>query len=353
MSASRHLPATSYANGLRATSGRLAAGAALGACALLAGCSGGAATASGTSAGRGAAVGVAAGSQAAPEAVPAALPGAAGKQNPLPALLPASQAVIYSASLTVRAGDVRAAAARAARLAGSAGGYVSSETARFNHRHPADGTILIQLKIPVASYQATLAALSTRLGTRLSAVPSGATSPRRSPRDQPGGPGQGGHHPAAPAARAGPHGQQPADGRGPDQRRGAPAGGVPQSPAAACWRMMTRTGRCRCRRRASPRRWPRGRRAGGRSDWRARRAPARPPPGGTTRWLRDRAPRGAAVVLSPSWRSTRRCVCMLLPCPRAARARARRPSWGVPRRLRAVASPLAGGMSTTRRRNKS
>ena len=168
MSASRHLTATSYANGLRATSGRLAAGAALGACALLAGCSGGAATASAPSAGRSAAFGAAAGSQAAPEAVPAALPGAAGKQNPLPALLPARQAVIYTASLTVRAGDIRAAAARAARLAGSAGGYVSSETARFNHRHPADGTILIQLKIPVASYQATLAALSTRLGTRLS-----------------------------------------------------------------------------------------------------------------------------------------------------------------------------------------
>ncbi len=163
MSASRHLPAASHANGLRATSGRLAAGAALGACVLLAGCSGGAATASGSSAGRGSAVGM-----AGSEAVPAALPGAAGKQNPLPALLPAGQAVIYTASLTVRAGDVRAAAARAARLAGSAGGYVSSETARFNHRHPADGTILIQLKIPAASYQATLAALSTRLGTRLS-----------------------------------------------------------------------------------------------------------------------------------------------------------------------------------------
>jgi hypothetical protein len=113
-------------------------------------------------------MGVAAGSQAAPEAVPAALPGAAGKQASLPALLPARQAVIYTASLTVRAGDVRAAAARAARLAGSAGGYVSSETARFSHRHPADGTILIQLKIPVARYQATLAALSGQLGTRLS-----------------------------------------------------------------------------------------------------------------------------------------------------------------------------------------
>jgi uncharacterized protein DUF4349 len=168
MSASRLLPATSRANGLRATSGRLAAGAVLGACALLAGCSAsGPATAS-SSVGRGAAMGVAAGSQAAPEAVPAALPGSAAKQAHLPALLPARQAVIYTASLTVRAGDVRAAAARAARLAGSAGGYVSSETAKFSHRHPADGTILIQLKIPVARYQATLAALSGQLGTRLS-----------------------------------------------------------------------------------------------------------------------------------------------------------------------------------------
>jgi len=165
MSASRLLPATSHANGLRATPGLLAAGAALGACALLAGCSAsGPATASSSVAGRSAAMGVAAGS----EAVPAALPSAAAKPARLPALLPASQAVIYTASLTVRAGDVRAAAARAARLAGSAGGYVSSETARFNHRHPADGTVLIQLKIPVARYQATLAALSTQLGTRLS-----------------------------------------------------------------------------------------------------------------------------------------------------------------------------------------
>ena len=165
MSASRHLlPATSHANGLRAAPVLLAAGAALGACALLAGCSGGSATGSSASAARGAAVGMAAGSQAAPEAVPAPLPGAAAKQNPLPA----RQAVIYTASMTVRAGDIRAAAARAARLAGSAGGYVSSETARFSHRHPADGTIRIELKIPVASYQATLVALSAQLGTRLS-----------------------------------------------------------------------------------------------------------------------------------------------------------------------------------------
>src|SRR5262249_7028878 len=110
---------------------------------------------------------VSGGRAAAPEA-----PGSRGattKQAHLTALPPpASPAIIYTAGLTVRAGDIRAAAARAAQLASSAGGYVPSETARFDHRHPADGTIRIRLKIPVAGYHATLAALSTRLGTRIS-----------------------------------------------------------------------------------------------------------------------------------------------------------------------------------------
>jgi len=108
---------------------------------------------------------------AAPASAPSAagLPGAPMRQAQITALPPpGGQAIVYTASLTVRAADVRAAAARAAQLASSAGGYVSSETARFSHRHPADGTISIQLKIPVAAYQATLAALSARLGTRLS-----------------------------------------------------------------------------------------------------------------------------------------------------------------------------------------
>jgi len=112
-------------------------------------------------------MGAAGGAEAVPGAAPS-LPGAAAKQAGLTALLPSRQAIIYTASLTVRAGDIRAAAVRAAQLASSAGGYVSSETARFSRRHPADGTIGIQLKIPVASYQATLAALSAQLGTRLS-----------------------------------------------------------------------------------------------------------------------------------------------------------------------------------------
>ena len=113
MAASRHLPATSHANGLRATPG--APGrrhAALGACALLGlDCSGGPATASSaSSAGAGRRHGVACmGPAAAPEAGPDGARGAA-KQAYLTALLPARQAIIYTASLTVRAGDVRAAA---------------------------------------------------------------------------------------------------------------------------------------------------------------------------------------------------------------------------------------------------
>ena len=68
----------------------------------------------------------------------------------------------------MRATDVRAAASRAASLATAAGGYVSSESTRANHAHPAEATVFIQLKIPVASYPATLATLAGTLGTRLS-----------------------------------------------------------------------------------------------------------------------------------------------------------------------------------------
>ena len=159
----RSLPAVSRANRTRAAAPAAAALTAA-ACLLLVGCSGGPATTSGSPSG--------AGAVSKPRAVPAEAPvpaGVSGQRAHLTVLPPpAGQAIIYTASLTVRAGDVRAASGRAAQLAGAAGGYVSSETARFSHRHPADGTILIQLKIPVARYRATLAALSARLGTRVS-----------------------------------------------------------------------------------------------------------------------------------------------------------------------------------------
>jgi Domain of unknown function (DUF4349) len=168
--APRSFPA-SHMNRQRAATGRLrgalVASAALsaGTCLLLAGCSGGSSAASGSA-------GTMHAAALAPESAPGAaagIPGAPVQEPRLTALPPpAGQAIVYTASLTVRAADVRAAAARAAQLASSAGGYVSSETARFSHRHPADGTISIQLKIPVAGYQAALAALSARLGTRIS-----------------------------------------------------------------------------------------------------------------------------------------------------------------------------------------
>jgi Domain of unknown function (DUF4349) len=99
---------------------------------------------------------------------PAAAHGAASVPGqPRLAALAASQSVIYTASLTVRAADVRAAASRGASLATAAGGYVSSESTRTGHSR-AGSTIFLQLKIPVASYQATLATLASTLGTRLS-----------------------------------------------------------------------------------------------------------------------------------------------------------------------------------------
>jgi hypothetical protein len=79
--------------------------------------------------------------------------------------LPSSQAIIYTASLTVRAASLTRAAAEATQLAGAAGGYVSAENTALNRAHPDQSTVSVQLKIPVASYQRVLGALSG-LGTR-------------------------------------------------------------------------------------------------------------------------------------------------------------------------------------------
>jgi hypothetical protein len=81
-------------------------------------------------------------------------------------LAPASS-IIYTAQLTVRAGDVSSAAAQAAQIADGAGGYVSSETAKVNPDHPSEATASVQLKIPVVAYSATLGQLGQRLGTQL------------------------------------------------------------------------------------------------------------------------------------------------------------------------------------------
>jgi len=142
---------------------------------VLAGCSAGssnsAASAPGTAAG---AAGKAAGPANAatpPAAAPqaSAIAGSAAAQGgtgTTARLTPASS-IIYTAQLTVRAGDVSSAAAQAAQIAESVGGYVSNETATVNPDHPSEATASVQLKIPVVSYPATLGQLSHRLGTQL------------------------------------------------------------------------------------------------------------------------------------------------------------------------------------------
>ncbi len=94
-------------------------------------------------------------------------PGGQGGTGTTARLAPASS-IIYTAQLTVRADNVGSAAAQAAQIAEGVGGYVSSETASADPDHPSEATASVQLKIPVASYPATLGQLASRLGTQLS-----------------------------------------------------------------------------------------------------------------------------------------------------------------------------------------
>ena len=82
-------------------------------------------------------------------------------------LAPASN-IIYTAQLTVRTKNVSSAAAQAAQIAEGVGGYVSNETTSADPDHPSEATASVQLKIPVASYPATLGQLASLLGTQLS-----------------------------------------------------------------------------------------------------------------------------------------------------------------------------------------
>jgi hypothetical protein len=134
---------------------------------FLAGCSGGSSSVASSSEAAGQA---AAASQPARAAAPSAAAiggsGGQGGTGTTARLAPASS-IIYTAQLTVRARDVSSAAAQAAQIAGSAGGYVSSETVTVNPDHPSEATGTVQLKIPVAAYSATLGQLGHRLGSQL------------------------------------------------------------------------------------------------------------------------------------------------------------------------------------------
>jgi hypothetical protein len=79
-------------------------------------------------------------------------------------LAPAAQDVVFTSGMTIKVGNAGRAAARAAQIAASAGGYVSAENAALRSSPPGGGKVSIQLKIPVASYATTLTVLS-KLGT--------------------------------------------------------------------------------------------------------------------------------------------------------------------------------------------
>ena len=84
-------------------------------------------------------------------------------------LTPANQSIIYTAAITMRAGDVTATARRITHITAAAGGYISAENAGSAGPGGTGETIGITLKIPVPSYPAVLAQLSApALGKQLS-----------------------------------------------------------------------------------------------------------------------------------------------------------------------------------------
>ena len=83
-------------------------------------------------------------------------------------LTPANQSIVYAATITVRASNVSATARRITGIAEAAGGYISAENAGSADSGRTGQTIGITLKIPVPSYQAVLARLSSpSLGKQL------------------------------------------------------------------------------------------------------------------------------------------------------------------------------------------
>jgi Domain of unknown function (DUF4349) len=93
----------------------------------------------------------------------------AGKAAGLTAgLTPANQSIIYTAAVTIRTSDVGTSARRITGIAEAAGGYISAENAGSASPGRAGETIGITLKIPVSSYPAVLAQLSSpSLGKQL------------------------------------------------------------------------------------------------------------------------------------------------------------------------------------------
>jgi Domain of unknown function (DUF4349) len=154
-----------------AIAGLMIGGVLLGGAMFLAGCSAASSSNAGSSGTAAKSMsGQAAAAPAAPAANGAARQSAAGGPagtGTTARLAPASS-IIYTAQLTVRAGNVTSAAIQAAQIAEGVGGYVSNETASSDPDHPSQATASVQLKIPVAAYPAALGRLARGLGTQLS-----------------------------------------------------------------------------------------------------------------------------------------------------------------------------------------
>jgi hypothetical protein len=84
------------------------------------------------------------------------------------ARLVTGQAIIRTASLTLRVTSVTATAQQVTGLAAAAGGYVSSEQDSIS-KTPGRSTVTLELKIPEAAYPSVLSKLSTTFGHPVSA----------------------------------------------------------------------------------------------------------------------------------------------------------------------------------------
>jgi hypothetical protein len=136
-------------------------------CLLLSACSGS------NSASSAAGIAAPAGTAHAPAAAPNGLAirsGIAGQGAVQTAkLAPASQSIIYTASITVRAPSVAAAAKRAIGIVVAAGGYTADEQAASGTSGQPGRMATLTLKIPVPAYQTVLAQLSSpTLGKQVS-----------------------------------------------------------------------------------------------------------------------------------------------------------------------------------------
>lgn len=133
---------------------------------LLAGCSGSTASSADHAASSGPAASSANGAVPAPASL---VPGSHATPQATRLAL-ATQSIVYTASLTIQAGNVTAAASRATAIVTAAGGYVSSEHASAGPADHGRSPVSLQLKIPVARYPQTLSELSAMPGTRQTAL---------------------------------------------------------------------------------------------------------------------------------------------------------------------------------------